>query len=428
MNQRSQRLLIFIVAYNHEKTIDGVLDRIPPAVFEYDYQILIIDDCSSDNTFCVASEFKRLRRDLNIEILCNPENQGYGGNQKLGYQYAIEEGFDAVALLHGDGQYAPELLDELSRPVLNEEAEAVFGTRMAKFWDPLRGGMPVYKFIGNKFLTTLQNLLLRSELSEFHCGYRVYSVKALAEIPFSYNTNDFHFDTEIIIQFLRKGFRIREIPIPTYYGDEICYVNGIKYGGKVIATTLNSRLQEMGIFYHPKYDVSDSKDPYDLKLGYPSSHTLTLEAVRSGARVLDIGCGRGLLAAKLKEKGCYIYGVDSSHPDNTQCLDGFMRLDLNRDSIDFSLDGFDYILLLDIIEHLIKPERLLDELRTKAGAKIPHVIITVPNVAFFLVRFRLLFGGFQYGKAGILDKTHTKFFTVSSIKMLLEQRGYEIVS
>src|SRR6516164_9678860 len=168
------KVLVFIVAYNAEKTIDDVIRRIPPALAAaYDIEILIIDDASHDSTF-ERSHYLSKAPELPFPVnaLFNPVNQGYGGNQKLGYHYAIENGFDFVALLHGDGQYAPERLSGLLEPLRHGEADAVFGSRMLTPTKALKGGMPLYKFIGNRILTWFENKLLRSSLSEFHSGYR----------------------------------------------------------------------------------------------------------------------------------------------------------------------------------------------------------------------------------------------------------------
>ncbi len=185
-------------------------------------------------------------------VLFNPVNQGYGGNQKIGFHYAIEKGFDFVALVHGDGQYAPELLPELVEPLAEGDADAVFGSRMMTKDGARKGGMPLYKFFGNKILTRAQNLLLRADLSEFHSGYRIYSASAAKKIPFHLNSNVFHFDTEIIIQLLVACQRIVELPIPTYYGDEICHVNGMKYAKDVLVASLKARMQELSLFYDRK--------------------------------------------------------------------------------------------------------------------------------------------------------------------------------
>jgi len=251
------KVLIFIVAYNAEKTIQKVLTRIPEDLLDdYEVEILIIDDKSSDDTVVRCHEaIKSSHLKFKTHVKVNPKNQGYGGNQKIGYQYAIEQNYDCVALLHGDGQYAPECLHDLIEPVIKGEAEAVFGSRMMKPFGALKGGMPMYKFVGNKILTFFQNRMLKTSLSEFHSGYRVYSVKALKQIPFQLNTADFHFDTEIIIQLIFRGLRIAERPIPTYYGDEICYVNGIRYAFDVAVATIKAKMQFLGVIYDKKYDI-----------------------------------------------------------------------------------------------------------------------------------------------------------------------------
>ena len=192
MNVDSEkRLLILVVAYNAEKTIEWVLSRIPVEDLPRRTEVLVIDDSSGDRTFETATAKRDVLRGMNLTVLWNPENQGYGGNQKIGYEYAIQHGFDVVALVHGDGQYAPERLPELVRPVLEGEADACFGSRMMERGRAVREGMPLYKYVGNRILTCFQNRLLGMNLSEFHSGYRVYSVAALKQIPFRYNTGDF---------------------------------------------------------------------------------------------------------------------------------------------------------------------------------------------------------------------------------------------
>ena len=230
-------LLIFIVAYNHEKTIESVINRIPKKLLKlYDLEILIIDDASSDKTFEISKKIQRnqINNNLKVKVFYNPINQGYGGNQKIGYHYSIKKKFDFVVLLHGDGQYAPEELPKLLNGLQNGKLDVVIGSRMIKKKNALKGGMPLYKLIGNIILTKIQNFLLNKNLAEFHSGYRIYSVKSLKSIPFHLNTNDFHFDTEILIQLFLINSKIKEISIPTFYGDEICHVNGIKYAFNIL--------------------------------------------------------------------------------------------------------------------------------------------------------------------------------------------------
>ncbi|KAA3622584.1 MAG: glycosyltransferase family 2 protein, partial [Proteobacteria bacterium] len=187
--EKKKRLLVFIVAYNAERTIEDVLRRIPPEVGDhFDVEILIIDDASEDDTFERSELVNRTGViPFKITVLFNPVNQGYGGNQKLGFHYAIKNDFDYVALLHGDGQYAPECLPLLASVLERGGAGAVFGSRMMNGTAALKGGMPLYKFIGNKILTKLQNFMLGSRLSEFHSGYRLYRISALKKIPFDLN-------------------------------------------------------------------------------------------------------------------------------------------------------------------------------------------------------------------------------------------------
>src|SRR3977135_3045658 len=195
-----KRLLIFIVAYNAETTIEKVLSRIPASLHSDDVEVLIIDDSSKDGTFVKGLRYQQRNCEFKITVLRTPENQGYGGNQKLGYRYAIDNGFDIVALVHGEGQYAPEKLPMLLAPLTRDETDAVFGSRMIDKRAARQGGMPAYKCIGNQVLTAFQNRMLGTKLSEFHPGYRLYSTAALTQIPFEKNTNDFHFDTELITQ------------------------------------------------------------------------------------------------------------------------------------------------------------------------------------------------------------------------------------
>src|SRR3954471_9528778 len=209
VTSQKPRLLIFVIAYCAESTLVAVLDRIPSSIFEqYDCEVLVVDDGSADRTFAIGREYRALHPEMRVTVLRNEYNQGYGGNQKVGYAYAVAERFDYVAMGHGDGQYAPEELPRLMQPLLDGEADVVFGSRMTTLFGSLKGGMPVYKWLGNRILTTAQNALLRTKLSEFHSGYRIYSTAALRRVPFQLNANDFHFDTEIIIQLLNAGQRI----------------------------------------------------------------------------------------------------------------------------------------------------------------------------------------------------------------------------
>jgi glycosyltransferase involved in cell wall biosynthesis len=423
------RLLVFVIAYYAEDTLKSVLERIPRTIFEeYDCRILVVDDASEDRTSEIGRRYQQAHPEIRMTVLRNQYNQGYGGNQKVGYAFAIRERFDFVALLHGDAQYAPEELPALVRPLAAGQADAVFGSRMLTRGGALKGGMPLYKFVGNRTLTIIQNLLLRTRFSEFHSGYRVYSAAALKKIPFHLNSNQFHFDTEIIIQLLNAGQRILELPIPTYYGGEISRVNGIKYAKDVIVVTLQNVAHRSGILYQRRFDpaTGDVNVHYDLKLGYPSSHQFALDAVPPGARVLDLGAGPGGFARELVRKGCTVTVVDrafdvSARDPNVTCL----RQDLD-DEPAYRVCEYDFLLLLDVIEHVKDPERLIERIRAQFDYSPPTLVLTTPNIAFVVQRVMLMLGQFNYGKAGILDRTHARLFTFRSFRRLLTDAGFRI--
>lgn len=426
-----KRVLIFVVAYHAESTIASVIRRVPVSLLtDYDIDVLIIDDSSRDLTFARSHEVaSQAATPLKVRVLFNPVNQGYGGNQKLGYRYAIECGYDYVALLHGDGQYAPECLPDLLAPFRDERVAAVFGSRMLPPSGALRGGMPLYKFVGNRILTWIQNRLLRSHLSEFHSGYRVYSVSALDSIPFERNSNDFHFDTQIIIQLLIAKREIRELPIPTYYGDEISRVNGMRYAANVVLSTAKARLQELGIFYDRRYDCAPPALAHPTpKLAYPSPHSFTLAMVPRSARVIDLGCSGGVIGASLKEqKNCFVTGVDAS-PLAEAKFDAFYLRDIDNGLAGIPVSKHDVILILDVIEHLSSPERFLDQLY-ESVAPNPNVeiLVSTANIGFIIPRLMLLLGQFNYGKRGILDLTHRRLFTFATLRRLFEQAGFDVL-
>jgi glycosyltransferase involved in cell wall biosynthesis len=233
-----KKIGILVVAYNARNTLRGVLQRIPPDIGNKIQEIFVFDDASKDDTHKVGLECKQDLHEGKLSIYRNPVNLMYGGNQRRGYQYAISQGLDIVVLLHGDGQYAPEVMQELLSPLENGQADMVMGSRMMIKGAARKGNMPLYKFVGNRILTGIENTLIGANFTEFHSGYRAYSVHALKNIPLQSLTTNWHFDTQIILEFLKRGYRIREVPIPTYYGDEICHVNGIPYAWNCVKETV----------------------------------------------------------------------------------------------------------------------------------------------------------------------------------------------
>lgn len=194
-------------AYNAAETLDMTYRAIPPGIAD---EILLVDDASRDGTVEAA-------RKLGIPIVRHPHNVGYGGNQKTCYMEALRFGAEIVVMLHPDGQYDPAILPDMIAPIRKGEADLVLGSRFLTPGGARAGGMPLYKYISNRFLTTVENTVMGTHLSEMHTGYRAYSRRFLETVPFLRNSIDFAFDTEILFQAVRFGFRIAEVPVQTKY-------------------------------------------------------------------------------------------------------------------------------------------------------------------------------------------------------------------
>ncbi|MCB1256221.1 MAG: methyltransferase domain-containing protein [Microthrixaceae bacterium] len=423
---KSKRIGVLVVAYNAATTLAQVLDRIPQDFRSSIDLVIVGDDHSQDQTHLVAVGYKQLAEDLPIEVTRHERNLGYGGNQKWGYQRAIDENLDVIVLLHGDGQYAPEMLPQMVEPLINGDADAVFGSRMMTQGGARRGGMPLYKYVGNRILTTFENAVAGADLTEWHSGYRAYSVAALKKLPFQNNSDGFDFDTQIILQLIETGQRIAEIPIPTYYGDEISHVNGIKYAKDISFEVSRYRAHKMGF---GSGELAFAQAAYEEKLDEDSSHRIINRWVgsRTKARILDLGCSDGSIAAHLRADGHHVTGVDLiEHEGVTERVDRFLTADLDN-GLPSDLDGpFDVIIAADVLEHVRKPEDLLTEIRPLL-AKGGSLIVSVPNFGHWYPRIRTFFGVFDYDRRGILDSDHVRFFTRRSLERLLKNAGFSVI-
>lgn len=421
-----KRIGILVVAYNAATTLATVLDRIPADFRESVTSIIIADDHSDDQTHLVAMGYQQLWPEMPLQITRHDENLGYGGNQKWGYRTAIDQGLDIIVLLHGDGQYAPELLPEMVEPLVADEADAVFGSRMMVAGGARRGGMPMYKYVGNRILTTIENTVAGVELSEWHSGYRAYSVPALERLPFESNSDGFDFDTQIIVQLIESDQRITEIPIPTYYGDEISRVNGLKYAKDIVAHVGRYRAHKMGF---GTGELAFASDAYEHKEGDDSSHRVLTRWIgrRSAANVLDLGCSDGSLAWRLRMDGHRVTGVDlHAHDDVKDRVDEFVQADLDQ-GLPPELEGpYDVVLAADVLEHVRDPGSLLQQIRPTL-ADSGTLLVSVPNFGHWYPRLRVALGRFDYDRRGILDAGHVRFFTRRSFERLVAASGWSVV-
>lgn len=251
-----KRVAIFIPTYNAASTLPVVLDRIPESIKRKAEEIFIVDNASVDNTYLVGVGYKHDRNLLKLQIIKNKKNRGYGGSQKIAYRYALEKKLDIIVMLHSDAQYAPEDIPDLIVPLESGEADMVFGSRM--MGDPLKGGMPLWRYIGNKILTKIENYVLNLNLSEFHSGFRAFTIDSLKQVPFDFCADDYHFDTDILIQYKIKNLRIKEQPIPTHYGKEShspSFFQTMRYSINILRAILEYILHIKGFRNVKKFDI-----------------------------------------------------------------------------------------------------------------------------------------------------------------------------
>jgi len=241
----NKTVAVVMPAYNAEETLEITLSEVPMDIVDY---VILVDDCSSDETSKLAAK-------LNIQyVIKHDKNKGYGGNQKTCYDKALEIKADIVVMLHPDYQYTPKLIHSMCYLIANDVYPVVFGSRILGV-GAVKGGMPVYKFIANRFLTLFQNLVLWQKLSEYHTGYRAFNTEVLRKINYKNNSDDFIFDNEMIAQIFSAGYEIAEITCPTRYFKEassISFLRSVKYGFGVLKVSILYRLHKWNVI---KYKI-----------------------------------------------------------------------------------------------------------------------------------------------------------------------------
>jgi glycosyltransferase involved in cell wall biosynthesis len=226
-----KKIFIVMPAYEVETTIGPVINRIPAQIWKKIDKLLVVNDGSKDNT---AKKTKQLKQKYKkIYLIDKPQNEGYAKAQKTAFIYALEQGADIIVLLHSDGQYSPEKMPDLLKPLEDDQADIVQGSRILA-GGALSGSMPIYKYIANRILSAMENTVYGMNLAEYHSGYMLYSKKALKKIPFEKLSDTFHFDGEMLFMGHKKGLRIKEIAIPTRYAGEKSNLKPIQYGFDVL--------------------------------------------------------------------------------------------------------------------------------------------------------------------------------------------------
>src|SRR6266513_3940901 len=239
-----KRIAVVLPAYNAEKTLEATVRELPDMV---DIRILV-DDHSSDRTVDLAES-------LGLKVYVHDRNYGYGRNQQTCYREALAAGADVIIMLHPDYQYTPLLVTAMASMVAHGVYDVVLGSRIIG-GQALRGGMPFYKYVANRFLTAFENLFLGVKLSEYHTGYRAFSAKVLLDLPLLENSDDFVFDNQMLAQCVHFGYRIGEVSCPTKYFEEASSINfrrSVKYGLEVLGTTLEFAAQKVGLLHLPRF-------------------------------------------------------------------------------------------------------------------------------------------------------------------------------
>jgi len=232
-----KKVLVVLPAYNAEKTLEQTYGEIPLDIVD---GVLLVDDGSADRTVSLAKR-------LGIESILHDRNYGYGRNQKTCYKDALRRNADIVVMVHPDYQYTPKLITAMASMIAFDVYDVVLGSRIIG-GKPLKGGMPMYKYIANRFLTAVENLLLGSKLSEFHTGYRAFSRKVLESLPFQANSDNFVFDNEMLAQIIYFRYRVGEVSCPTTYFEEASSINlrnSLVYGLGVLSTAIKCRLHKL---------------------------------------------------------------------------------------------------------------------------------------------------------------------------------------
>ncbi|OGM21282.1 glycosyl transferase family 2 [Candidatus Woesebacteria bacterium RIFCSPLOWO2_01_FULL_37_19] len=238
---KKKQVVVVMPAYNAEKTLVKTFEDIPYKLAD---EIILVDDGSHDKTVMKA-------RKLGLKTFVHPQNRGYGGNQKTCYTLALNEGADIVVMIHPDYQYDSSLTEDLIKPIKEGRFDIMLGSRIRTRSEALAGGMPLYKYIGNRFLTIMQNIILGQNLSEYHTGFRAFKSKVLKKLPFHKFSDDFVFDQHILVSAIREGFRIGEIVVPVrYFSDasSISFNRSLKYGIATVFTLFLFVLSKLKIY------------------------------------------------------------------------------------------------------------------------------------------------------------------------------------
>jgi 2-polyprenyl-3-methyl-5-hydroxy-6-metoxy-1,4-benzoquinol methylase len=353
-------------------------------------------------------------------VLRPPSNLQDGALHKMALEYGLINKFDMICVIDSGNTPPPaEILCNLRS--LETDDSALYASKDSTATGPLGE-------IFNRCIQAVYSLFLPISLCDIYSAYRIYRVKDIEAIPFALNSDSRKFLIEVTIQLLLSGKRIQEIPssVPS---TQHSYRNVFRTVLDLIEVSLKKRLQKGCLFYDSRFDVAQNNEHYPAKFDFPSSHSYAINSLQSGDKVLLLGSGPSELVAPFRLKSKEVACIDLHiAPELKELCVEAKEMDLNFVShFESSIPKFDKVFALDIIEHLVSPEKFLNAIRTSPCTAQSRLVLTTPNVAFFTIRLILLLGQFNYGKRGILDMTHTRLFTFASLGRLFRQQGFNIL-
>jgi 2-polyprenyl-3-methyl-5-hydroxy-6-metoxy-1,4-benzoquinol methylase len=425
LSEAFPRIALFLFDCPDTEALQRLLDRIPQPVGEWLDEIVIMQERS-------ASRQRPVPRDLlgsppaNLQIHRLPRDAGYGGARKAAFEYALLKGFDHVVMMRGDGQHPPEALPALIHPILFDPERMVFAYRRHRVSRVPVSWRLIPNLIAHVLATGFQNRLLGLRLRDYHSGYRLYTMAAIARLPFQLDADDHRFDMQLIIQCRVLGVPVTEVLVGPIWREYPTNAAGLGEVLRACRCSVDYRLHQLHAFRLGQYFV-DEDVRYTLKRSATGSHMQIVGAIESGSSVLDLGCSQGLLARPLQEKGVRVTGVDIAPPERLAAeLEAYFQRDLDL-PLDLPLGrAFDYVVVSDVIEHLRNRTQLLRGARRylKEGGRL---IVSTPNIALWFYRLSLLAGRFEYGPRGVLDETHVHLFTRATFRREVEKAGFFVL-
>jgi 2-polyprenyl-3-methyl-5-hydroxy-6-metoxy-1,4-benzoquinol methylase len=400
-------LAVFLAEVDRLDAACDAVERLPDAVARHLAEIAVLVGSPPG----AAAESPRLsalsRRFANLRVHADPRRYGFGGRRKIALEYALAGAFDHVLLLDPDEEAPPEELARLWAAALGDEAQAVVAVHAGE-----RARRAAARWLHARVLGT--------SLGDWASSYRLYSCAALRRVPFHLDSDDRRFDTEILIQLRALGAVVREVALDRPGRDHDFSI------ARSLACAVDYRLHQLHVTRRGRYLV-DRDVRYTLKRHPSSSHAQILDAIRPGSRVLDLGCSQGLLAEPLRAKGVRVVGVDSGPPAGVSgALEAYHQRDLEQPLVLPEGRAFDYVVVADVIEHVVRRVELLKSVRRHLRSD-GRLLISTPNIAIWFYRLSLAAGRFEYGPRGILDETHVHLFTRATFRREVESAGFKIL-